>query len=203
VRNSRRAFSWQFVAGQSILRLIPFAYLWGVESNVLFVEVDRFMLAIFIIWVCVQMTILVGQNIIGPRFFVKETWKWVPVAWDYHPLLHDDGEEDGLPLGCEPASPVLERSNSLDQNSDERQTLQSGGIREFECAICMQKVKVSVTSKGSDFMSEAFASASDQNVLGTRSYMVTPCRHIFHTNCLESWMKYRLACPICRSHLPQ
>lgn len=199
VRNSRRAFSWQFVAGQSILRLLPFAYLWGVGSNVLFVEVDRFVLAIFVVWVCVQTTLLVGQNIIGPRFFVKETWKWIPVAWDYHPLLHDDN----LPLGCGPASPTHERSNSLDQSSDERQTLHTGSTREFECAICMQKAKVSVTSSGGDFMSEAFASTSDQNILGRRSYMVTPCRHVFHTNCLESWMKYRLACPICRSHLPQ
>jgi len=28
--------------------------------------------------------------------------------------------------------------------------------------------------------------------------MVTPCRHVFHSNCLEGWMRFRLQCPNCR-----
>ena len=39
-------------------------------------------------------------------------------------------------------------------------------------------------------------------LLARRQYMVTPCRHIFHTACLEGWMRYRLQCPICRDVLP-
>jgi hypothetical protein len=38
--------------------------------------------------------------------------------------------------------------------------------------------------------------------LSRRTYMVTPCRHIFHTACLESWMRLRLQCPICRDTIP-
>ena len=40
------------------------------------------------------------------------------------------------------------------------------------------------------------------NVFARRLYMVTPCRHIFHTACLEGWMRFRLQCPICREELP-
>lgn len=35
-------------------------------------------------------------------------------------------------------------------------------------------------------------------LLGRRGYMVTPCKHVFHSNCLEGWMRFRLQCPICR-----
>ncbi|RPA85797.1 hypothetical protein BJ508DRAFT_322394 [Ascobolus immersus RN42] len=38
--------------------------------------------------------------------------------------------------------------------------------------------------------------------LQRKDYMVTPCRHVFHTECLEGWMRYRLQCPICRCALP-
>ncbi|KAI8814364.1 hypothetical protein BJ742DRAFT_787266 [Cladochytrium replicatum] len=34
------------------------------------------------------------------------------------------------------------------------------------------------------------------------NYMVTPCHHIFHTDCLERWMEVKLECPICRTELP-
>jgi hypothetical protein len=38
--------------------------------------------------------------------------------------------------------------------------------------------------------------------LWRRRYMVTPCRHVFHSKCLEAAMRYRLQCPICREGLP-
>lgn len=34
------------------------------------------------------------------------------------------------------------------------------------------------------------------------SYMVTPCSHAFHTQCLSRWMEEQLICPICRASLP-
>lgn len=33
-------------------------------------------------------------------------------------------------------------------------------------------------------------------------YMIAPCDHLFHRECLERWMEIRLACPTCRQDLP-
>jgi hypothetical protein len=38
----------------------------------------------------------------------------------------------------------------------------------------------------------------DQN-----DYMITPCNHIFHSECLSKWMDEKLECPHCRAALPE
>lgn len=36
----------------------------------------------------------------------------------------------------------------------------------------------------------------------TQQYMITPCQHCFHEECLLQWMNARLTCPTCRSAIP-
>lgn len=33
-------------------------------------------------------------------------------------------------------------------------------------------------------------------------YLITPCNHIYHSNCLKEWMEMKMDCSTCRSHLP-
>jgi transmembrane E3 ubiquitin-protein ligase len=35
-----------------------------------------------------------------------------------------------------------------------------------------------------------------------QDYMVTPCNHVYHTECLIRWIEIKLECPICRTELP-
>ena len=53
-------------------------------------------------------------------------------------------------------------------------------ITDRDCAICLNPV--------SDIEKE--------------SYMVTPCNHLFHSQCLNSWLLHKHECCICRSELP-
>ncbi|KAI8327169.1 hypothetical protein EDC96DRAFT_532516 [Choanephora cucurbitarum] len=59
-----------------------------------------------------------------------------------------------------------------------------------DCAICMLPIDVSHQHN------------SGLNVLSRTQYMVTPCHHMFHTDCLEKWMRIKLECPVCRAYLP-
>lgn len=34
------------------------------------------------------------------------------------------------------------------------------------------------------------------------TYMITPCDHLFHTECLSQWLEIKLECPVCRASLP-
>jgi hypothetical protein len=186
MRNCRHALRWDFVAGQSLLRLVPFAYFYGYEQNVLSAVVDLIDFGVLVAWVWIQVLLLLSQEIIGPRWFVSGTW--VPPAYDYHPILRDDEEANNLPIGATPSMPSPEQEKEAKDK----------GKRVFDCAICMHEIEVPVLH--GDSAAEGLSAGS--LVLERRRYMVTPCRHIFHSSCLEGWMKFRLVCPIDREELP-
>ena len=35
-----------------------------------------------------------------------------------------------------------------------------------------------------------------------QGYMLAPCDHLFHRDCLVQWMDIKMECPICRTELP-
>lgn len=193
IRNCRQALRWEFVIGQSILRLTPLVYLYTVEGNILFVEVDRYSAIGLIGWVWVQILALISQEVLGPRFCIPNGW--APPAYDYHPILREEDSEAGssMPIGFT----VAESSSASTSGtfSDEK--------RFFDCAICMQTLQVDVVPSATEIKNgDGNASSSATNIFSRRAYMVTPCRHIFHSHCLQGWMRYRLQCPICRENLP-
>lgn len=218
MRNCRRALSWRFMIGQSVLRLAPLAYFYLREDNFLFAEPDRRMFLVFCGWLWVQLWVLAFQDVLGPRFGIPKSW--TPEAWDYHPVLREDNLEDGsFPIGLlSSLEPVQARSASGDgeledeeRDGDKMSGQRLGKVRSSgagmgrgmrsartECAICFDVLEVPVVRAG-----EAEAAAGGvAGVLTRRNYMVTPCRHVFHSACLESWLRYRLKCPICRDDLP-
>lgn len=209
-RNCRKALSWEYVVGQSVLRLVPFVYFYGYAGNVLFAPVDLMSLAVLCLWVWVQLVMLGSQELIGPRWFVPK--RWTPDdAWDYHPVLREDEEGATLPIGFNeslsaPSSPIKDRRSSsttslsspmLTRTSTHDKDKDHGRRkRSFTCAICMQDLQVPIVPAGES------APSGPAGLLQRRQYMVTPCRHIFHSGCLEGWMKYRLVCPVCRESVP-
>lgn len=183
MRNCRKAMQWRFIVGQSIVRAVPIAYIYGVPQNIIYMQTDLLSLTILVSWVWIQICLLTAQNLFKPRLCLPQTW--VPPAYDYHPILREDDEESKLPL--------LARHSSTTE----------GGMRCFDCAICMQDVDVPIIASGTqDSQRSAVAGALGPTFMTRRGYMVTPCRHIFHTGCLESAMRYRLQCPVCREVLP-
>ncbi|CAK3807292.1 RING finger ubiquitin ligase Tul1 like [Lecanosticta acicola] len=207
-RNCRHALNWEFVFGQSLLRLTPFVYFYGYKHNVLFAEIDYYGLGLLAVWVWIQVVVLVSQELIGPRWFIKKDW--APPAYDYHPVLREDEEGATMPIGFSqatadaaaqstPTSPGQERmpSSALARRASVAKESKEKGKRIFDCAICMQDLEVPVIEAGAS--NDAGLTGG---LLARRTYMVTPCRHIFHSSCLEGWLKYRLQCPICRETLP-
>jgi hypothetical protein len=198
MRNCRRALTWQFVIGQSLLRLMPIAYFWVKSDNFLFAQTNRLAFACLCGWLWLQVFILGAQDAVGPRFAVPAGW--TPEAWDYHPVLRDDNvEAGGLPIGLVAASELSDQQHAHYRRNSKVEkgaaANNSSSLHAIDCSICQEVLEVPVVGAGDDEMGVA-------NVFARRMYMVTPCRHIFHTACLESWMKFRLQCPICREDLP-
>lgn len=189
MRNCRRALAWRFVVGQSVLRLLPIAYFWIKPDNFLYARVERRAFAVLCIWVWLQILVLVAQDVLGPRFCIPA--RWTPDVWDYHPILRENSlEAGGLPIGL-----VAEDDLGTGRIGSSEDRKKSSVIHVIDCSVCMEVLEVPVVRAGDDDTSVA-------GVFIRRMYMVTPCRHIFHTACLENWMKFRLKCPICREDLP-
>ena len=206
-RNCRRALRWEFVIGQSILRLAPIVYLYTVPKNVLFFGNDRNMAYVFIAWVWLQIWALGSQEILGPRFFVPKGW--APPAYEYHPILREEDDEEAgstMPIGFTQAtssSPTHPTSPSLHPRTGISNVTPNTKV--FDCAICTENISVPIVRKAGLGEGESQGSTSaalSTTLFARRAYMVTPCRHVFHSGCLEGWMRYRLQCPICRENLP-
>ena len=188
MRNCRKALRWEYVFGISICRLVPIVYCYAKERNTFSFDINPSGALFFIFWVWLQVLVLLSQQFLGPRLFVKESW--CPPAYDYHPILRDDSDDpeagNTLPIGF-----VASASEARDCDSRDKGKYS----KSFDCAICMQEIEVPVVSKNE-------GEGRGASWLGRMNYMVTPCRHIFHSGCLEGWMRLRLVCPICREGLP-
>lgn len=204
-RNSRRAFSWPFMLGQSALRILPVAYFYTYPNNLVLCDTDWAAFFVLLGWLWLQLFFLWAQDVVGPRFGIPAGW--LPDAWDYHQILReDDAEAGGLPIGLDAlsptASPGLERVRSLSWGNGgggergNKDNSSNTRVRTISCPICREALEVPVVRAGE---------VVDGGVVGAlerRKYMYTPCRHIFHSECLEGWLRFRLQCPLCREELP-
>ena len=206
-RNCRRALRWEFVLGQSTFRLAPIVYFYTAPQNVLFFGTDKNMAYIFVAWVWLQVWVLGSQEVLGPRFFVPKGW--APPAYDYHPILREEGDEESgsvMPIGSIQAtasSPTHPTFPSLQPRTGSSKA--GSNTKTFDCAICTESVSVPIVRKSGSSDGEGQGNTSavlSTNLFARRAYMITPCRHVFHSGCLEGWMRYRLQCPICRENLP-
>ncbi|KAK9450392.1 uncharacterized protein V1518DRAFT_413740 [Limtongia smithiae] len=203
MRGCRRAFKWEFVWGMSAIRLAPMLYLYLCEGNIIFHEVEPLWAMIITGWMWLQICTLIAQEILGPRFFVSE--HLLPPSYDYHPALAMSMPQD------------LEAGTAGGDDQPTVSTDAHGGVVVMgspDCAICMQHIDLprlhhpdlgessSSTSSSSSTVDGGIGSSTASALLARRTYMVTPCRHIFHTQCLESWMRFKLQCPTCRNALP-
>lgn len=41
-----------------------------------------------------------------------------------------------------------------------------------------------------------------KNYFRKKTYMITPCDHIFHRICLEKWLEFKNVCPYCKQNIP-
>ncbi|KAK4227076.1 hypothetical protein QBC38DRAFT_478618 [Podospora fimiseda] len=191
-RASRKSFSWSFIVGQSLCRLVPFAYVYLYEDNILFAEVDPTTFAFLMGWVWLQWCVMAAQSVWEPRLGIPFPRGWMPEVWDYHMILRQEDVESGAILI---GSDVGEVGGSLREKSKE---LKQRGmtLRSIDCAICREEMFVPVVMAGREDPSWSMA-----DMMERKQYMITPCRHMFHTKCLEQWFRKRLACPICREDL--
>ncbi|ONH66173.1 Transmembrane E3 ubiquitin-protein ligase 1 [Cyberlindnera fabianii] len=189
VRGSHRSFRWWYIAGTTTVRSIPLFYIFVVKNNVFEHHYDPQFFLLIVTWLATQLFILFLQSVFGARFFLPKSL--LPQTYNYHPALTEQDLETGF--GVDHFEPGEETPLQGDSDSTAHALKHDNGRCVVDCAICMNPVEVPILRSNLD---------QAATFLQRRTYMVTPCRHIFHTQCLEAWMKYKLQCPTCRNALP-
>ncbi|ODV66926.1 hypothetical protein HYPBUDRAFT_152926 [Hyphopichia burtonii NRRL Y-1933] len=186
LKNRRKSFSWEFIWGTSMIRIIPVWYLSLIKHNPLRHHYDPVLVIVLTLWILLQIGLLYLQQIFGARFWINE--KWLPQAYDYHYLLNIKDLETGKGF-------LSDMLNNLTSTND---LVENNGIIncKVDCAICMNNIEIPINTNADGKNIHQL----DKSKL--KEYMITPCHHIFHSECLEDWMVYKLQCPVCRTGLP-
>jgi len=212
ITESRKPMHPYYIYGMSFTRVVAPIYTFAVESNFLKEVNPEFptdikMCQLLVLWIGVQTAILVLQGKYGTRFMIPQ--RFLPPKFDYSrpipPSLlprptpvsnSNNGSPSELELGPllnGDASPSRERGTRnrrgggnrvrLGSRSDEATGTMSTETNEtptLDCVICYNEIDVN----------------------DRKGYMLAPCDHIFHRQCLEQWMEVKMECPICRKQLP-
>ncbi|GAK64641.1 RING finger ubiquitin ligase [Moesziomyces antarcticus] len=222
-RGTRKAILTRCVVGTTLARLFVPLYVLLCPANVLMAEPSAwgYVLGAYVV---VQMLVLLGQDVLGPHFFLRAAWvpEHAAAGWEYHPAVGGVDAEQG------------------------------GGAEYGDCAICLAEIEdrakptrrpsgVATSwwpfgrrdgSYGYDRVAEAEEFEVDEEATTRRDeekqesgwawmarfkpdvgaagalrrrrmdVMVAPCQHAFHTECLERWLTIKNECPSCRSMLP-
>ena len=125
----------------------------------------------------IEAIILSLQKLLGPKFFLTKKFK-VP-KYDYYRQKNDIDEK----LKNQECVICLENIGKISQNEDKNLIREKKGfdIKIFFDDIA-KKYKNRNRNKG--------------------PYMLTPCHHLFHSNCLEMWLEQKNECPYCRQKIP-
>ncbi|KAI3407087.2 hypothetical protein KGF56_000074 [Candida oxycetoniae] len=206
LKNRRKAFSWEFVFGSSIIRVIPIYYFALFRANPLRHRYDPVLCTVVTFWVAFQLMLLVLQNALGARFWINE--KWLPKAYDYQQVLslrnlEEDGFSSDLLASFKHKTTTTTTTTTSTSRNDKNTGESSAHVYvecECTCPICMTDVTLPIIVK-EDIEGNSRKKLHALNGV-KKDYMITPCHHIFHVGCLENWMKYKLQCPVCRTSLP-
>ena len=84
--------------------------------------------------------------------------------------------------------------------------------KETECVICLDKIGNYFISEDEEINNIRGKNLKEKLVKyieklknkqkNKEKYMLTPCKHLFHTKCLESWLNVKNQCPCCRQKIP-
>lgn len=213
-----------FIYGMSISRLVAPIYSFGVSNNFL-KEVypdsptDSLTCQMLVLWVGIQTAILIAQGKYGARFMIPA--RFLPPKFDY---------SRPLPPSMLPPGMTHSQPNNTDTLGDAPRSGDTQGLLPNEAASTAPRDRhtTAVTTRNRMrgnrahrhhestmvVTSDAERAAQTEptldcsicydaiDVRNRRGYMLAPCDHIFHRDCLVQWMDVKMECPICRTELP-
>ncbi|KAL7443613.1 hypothetical protein ACHAXM_009052 [Skeletonema potamos] len=188
-----------YIYGMSLTRAVAPLYVFAVKNNFL-KEVnpdfptDTAMCEMLLAWIFLQAAILIGQSKYGTRFMIPR--RFLPPKFDYsRPIPAALLPRPSSGSSNESTAPAIEFD--LTTASGGTRNRRGGGNRGLS-----DGTESMSEDTGEDCTLDCVICYNEIDVTDNKGYMLAPCDHIFHRECLEQWMDVKMECPICRTNLP-
>ena len=169
-------YSYIFVA--SLFKILIPIYLKAYENNIFSLRPSYFKVFLCVITVFIEAVIVSLQKLLGPKFFIPRNYR--QQSLDYYKSA-DEIPENAKSNECVICLENLENLGvNMEEDNDDLLIKEKGNYIE-RLAMMIQKWNKKKNGK---------------------PYMKTPCGHIFHTRCLETWLEVKNECPYCRQKIP-
>ena len=168
-------YSYIFIT--SLFKMLIPIYLKAYNNNIFSLRPSYLKVFICISFVFIEAIIVSLQKLLGPKFFIPE--KYREQVFDYYKSAEEipDNFKNNECVIC------LENLDNLSINNQDEddEIFKTTGNYIEKLAMMIQKWNKKKNNK---------------------PYMKTPCGHIFHTKCLETWLEIKNECPYCRQKIP-
>ena len=210
ITEAKRPLHTYYIYGMSVSRCVAPLYMFATKDNFLkevFPElptnyfINYFMVQMLVLWIGLQTAVLIAQGKYGARFMIPA--RFLPPKFDYHrkipPSMIPDGSEQKLERDRTPSPPPLKSDNSEPRNATgARNRLKGGRSNPEQITTIMTTDAITLPAATIDCV--ICCNGIDHR--NRKGYMLAPCDHIFHKDCLIQWMDVKMECPICRTELP-
>ena len=215
-----------YIYGMSLTRLFAPIYIFAVPNNFLKevypeAPTDHLMCQLLVLWVGIQTAVLIAQGKYGARFMIPA--RFLPPKFDYsRPIpasmlppgtleMHcsSDSDESSRSYGSEtqalvssessPSSPTRARHTT---SVTTRNRMRGNRVNRAESGMTTERISDSPSPLGRHHTLDCSICYEGIDVRDRRGYMLAPCDHLFHRDCLVQWMDVKMECPICRTELP-
>ena len=175
LKGTKPPMSYLYILSASFSKISICIYIKAYKNNIFGYRPNYIKVFLVSSVVFIEAMILCLQKILGPKFFIPKRFR--KQGFNYY-----------------------KNENEISEND-----------KEIECVICLDKI-------GNLYVSEEEINNIKVNDLKTKiikfiekwknsqtnrgNYMLTPCHHLFHTKCLESWLNVKNQCPCCRQKIP-
>ena len=168
-------YSYIFIT--SLFKILIPIYLKAYNNNIFSLRPSYLKVFLCISIVFIEAVIVSLQKLLGPKFFIPE--KYREQVFDYYK------SEEEIPENAKNNECVICLENldnlAINNQDEDDEIFKTRGNYIEKLAIIIQKWNKKKNNK---------------------PYMKTPCGHVFHTRCLETWLEIKNECPYCRQKIP-